>query len=112
MKPTDSPRCCAICGANLPERSGAGRPRVYCSPSCRRTAEFEIRRLGLRLEGIDAVLSSIRIHQERAEETLAFASVAAAVAAYQAEHALLTARLRMLVSGLPDNPGAEPAPSP
>ena len=30
---------CAICTAPLPEQTGRGRPRCYCSEDCRRAAE-------------------------------------------------------------------------
>ena len=40
------PRRCARCGRPLPERSGPGRPRVYCSKRCRRAAAEEKRQAG------------------------------------------------------------------
>jgi hypothetical protein len=32
-------KCCPICRAPVPVSLGPGRPRVYCSPRCRRQAE-------------------------------------------------------------------------
>lgn len=40
---------CLKCRAPLPVRSGTGRPAVYCGETCRRLAEYEIRRLDRRL---------------------------------------------------------------
>lgn len=31
----EAPACCAVCGAILVARSGAGRPREFCSTRCR-----------------------------------------------------------------------------
>lgn len=35
---------CQECGDGLPEPKGTGRPATYCSPVCRRAAEYGIRR--------------------------------------------------------------------
>src|SRR5262245_65836804 len=35
------------------ETNGTGRPAIYCSVPCRRSAEFEIRRLVRRLEKLE-----------------------------------------------------------
>ena len=37
------PEGCLTCGGELPN-STRGRPRSYCSPACKRSAEFAIRR--------------------------------------------------------------------
>jgi hypothetical protein len=38
-------RRCLICGRPLPPVRGRGRPRLYCSPHCRRAREHLLRRL-------------------------------------------------------------------
>ena len=41
---------CPSCGADVEQTTGPGRPRIYCSETCRRVAEFRIRALGRRLD--------------------------------------------------------------
>ena len=49
--PVEKPVACLKCGTPLPERVGTGRPSLYCGATCRRLAEFEIRRVDRRLAG-------------------------------------------------------------
>jgi hypothetical protein len=35
---------CPECGSPLPSGKGTGRPATYCTPVCRRAAEFALRR--------------------------------------------------------------------
>jgi hypothetical protein len=53
---------CLTCGTGLPS-SGRGRTRGYCSPGCRRAAEYEIRRLQRAIESTESV---IRQHEDEA----------------------------------------------
>ncbi len=55
---TASP-CCVRCGAGLSGRDGRRRPK-FCSVGCRRTAEYEVRRLVRRLERVDDRLAELR----------------------------------------------------
>ena len=50
---------CVKCGRAV-EQPPTGRPRSYCSTACRRTAEFEIRRLVRRIERLDTDLEHLR----------------------------------------------------
>ena len=50
---------CVQCGRTV-EQPPTGRPRSYCSIGCRRTAEFEIRRLVRRIERQETNLESLR----------------------------------------------------
>jgi hypothetical protein len=43
---------CVKCGVILPPK-GVGRPPRYCSTACRRTAEYELRRLQRHLERLE-----------------------------------------------------------
>lgn len=52
---------CVKCGKPLPERSGPGRPQVFCGKACRRVAEYELRRLQKALQGVE---ESLRHHRE------------------------------------------------
>ena len=52
-------RTCLKCGRAV-EQLPTGRPRSYCSTACRRTAEFEIRRLVRRIERLDTDLEHLR----------------------------------------------------
>ena len=51
---------CPSCGAGVEPVLGAGRPRVYCSETCRRTAEFRIRALGRRLDKNEVELRELQ----------------------------------------------------
>ena len=44
---------CRLCAGPMPEAKDRGRSAVYCSTSCRRAAEYRIRRLSTRLEARD-----------------------------------------------------------
>ena len=51
---------CPSCGAGVEPVLGAGRPRIYCSETCRRTAEFRIRALGRRLDKNEVELRELQ----------------------------------------------------
>jgi hypothetical protein len=51
---------CLVCSAPL-ERPDTGRPPSYCSPGCRRAAEYELRRLQRRLQGLEEQAAKARI---------------------------------------------------
>ena len=44
---------CPKCEKPVPERDGPGRPRRYCSDGCRRSAEYELRRIQRALESVE-----------------------------------------------------------
>jgi hypothetical protein len=52
---------CAECDEPLPERASTGRQAIYCSQSCKRLAEFRVRRLTRRLEVVETRLSDAHI---------------------------------------------------
>ena len=54
---------CLICRRPIPKAAGAGRPSSYCSTTCRREAEFTIRRLQRRLERMENLAAESRIEQ-------------------------------------------------
>lgn len=39
-----SPKQCPECGSLMPSAKSTGRPATYCTPVCRRAAEFALRR--------------------------------------------------------------------
>ena len=51
---------CKMCSRELAAATGAGRPPRYCSVACRRAAEFEIRRLDKRIDGLEDQISLVR----------------------------------------------------
>jgi hypothetical protein len=51
---------CLKCNAPL-ERAETGRPPTYCSPACRRAAEFELRRLQRRIERLERFALDLRL---------------------------------------------------
>jgi hypothetical protein len=51
---------CAACGTGLEQKSGAGRPAVYCSDACRRFSEFQIRALVRRIDKYQIELRELK----------------------------------------------------
>jgi hypothetical protein len=51
---------CLKCGGEL-QPPDVGRPPSYCSPACRRAAEFELRRLQRRIERHEDYASNLRL---------------------------------------------------
>jgi predicted nucleic acid-binding Zn ribbon protein len=66
MTSTESGHC-SICGIALPPKRRAGRPRVYCSRACRRSAELQ----RLREKNWAAMSPETRAEVERTEDWLA-----------------------------------------
>lgn len=52
---------CAKCSRPLAERTGPGRPALYCSTACRRSAEYELRRVQAALEDVEGQLRATRL---------------------------------------------------
>lgn len=52
---------CAKCGATLRAKAGPGRPRRFCSPVCKRAADYELRRVQRALERIESRTRSYRV---------------------------------------------------
>lgn len=50
---------CPSCGAAVEQRTGAGRPAVYCGEACRRLAEYEIRALVRRIDRAELELREL-----------------------------------------------------
>ena len=44
---------CVKCGTALAERTGSGRPATYCTSACRRSAEYELRRVQAAIESVE-----------------------------------------------------------
>jgi len=82
---------CVKCSRPLPERSGPGRPALYCSTACRRAAEYELRRAQSALEQVE--------EQVRACGFGWYGRTAADAPMYDAERVRLEARLRLLLGG-------------
>jgi hypothetical protein len=82
-------RTCPKCGTSIEHAPGThGRPPLYCSETCRRLAEFEIRRINRHMETLEASLSNLRIN-----------GFDMFIAATEAEIARQEARLRALIEG-------------
>jgi len=94
---------CPKCGADVPQKPGKGRPAVYCGVTCRKAAEYELRRLQRALEAAEDRLranerrcAEIRLHgQSSYGGTLS--RWEEAVTLDLAEVAGLEARLRVLL---------------
>jgi hypothetical protein len=87
---------CLMCHGPL-ERPETGRPPSYCSTSCRRAAEYELRRLQRRLERLETEAS---YHRVRGNQIM--------VKRLETEVMRATTRLRQLLAGHP-NPEKAPA---
>jgi hypothetical protein len=86
---------CRVCIRSLPARAATGRPAVHCSEECRRLAELEIRRVGRRLEKLEATASDARI--DMALYPTKFH--ATKLEAIESETDRLTTRMRVLIEG-------------
>lgn len=62
---TELPRC-RWCGRKLPERSGPGRPRLFCRQSCRqREYESRLRSAEVGLSDTELVIARVELEQLR-----------------------------------------------
>src|SRR5213593_2867940 len=84
-------QACLKCDQPLPVGTGRrGRPASYCSPACRRAAEYELRRIQRALEHVELLLRSVRMgFMQHLREN---------VPAMEAERDRLEARLRELLA--------------
>lgn len=85
---------CLKCKKPLPQRSGAGRPSLYCGAACRRTAELEIRRINNQLARLEDSARSARMWLGSGR-----------AAKYEREIRRLEARLAELVATQDDDAG-------
>lgn len=82
---------CVKCGSPITEAPTTGRPKKYCSPACRRSAEHEIRRVNVLLGKLEERASNAR---------LGFGcSTPGSIANLEGEIARHEARLRALLEG-------------
>lgn len=52
---------CVKCGGPIAEVAATGRPKKYCSPACRRSAEHEVRRINALLGKLEERASNARL---------------------------------------------------
>jgi hypothetical protein len=86
---------CAKCTRPLSARARTGRPARYCSPACRRAAEYELRRVQRHLEMVEREL---RLYRVKSAETWIPPVERRSVPALEAEAERLECRLRELLS--------------
>jgi hypothetical protein len=86
---------CLVCGG-LVEQPATGRPRVYCTDTCKRAAANELRRLRRQIEDLERFGSNLRVMGtgERQQQRAA------------AEVERLTRRMLALMAGQPDDVSA------
>jgi len=96
MEMSDS-RACPVCGSIVPESTG-GRPARYCSPTCRRLAAYELRRVQARLVRLENQAEACRRDRSGLADAH-FSSPEQRAADIQAELDRNTARLRELIEG-------------
>ena len=89
---------CAKCGEPLPARAKTGRPAIYCSEGCRRSAELELRRLQRRLEALEVRGSELRHSRDDGIRDWHGRRQPEALANCEAEIAEAESRLRLLLS--------------
>lgn len=56
---------CIKCGVLIQTKAATGRPSSYCSPSCRKSAEYEIGRINRRLADFENDLIREKMHQPK-----------------------------------------------
>ena len=89
---------CLVCHRPI-DRPQTGRPPSYCGESCRRLAEFEIRRVDRRLSKLEDLASDARIQAATAPTESVRDLHARYLDACSAESDRLLARLRDLFEG-------------
>lgn len=91
---------CPECSGTMPEAKPTGRPATYCSPACRRAAEYAIRRAQVLLTraqraeqdaGMKMALETTDWHRKDAAAKLSY---------WRDEVARLRASLRELLAGV------------
>lgn len=90
---------CLICHRPIEPKEGPGRPNVYCSPACRRTAEHEVRRLDRRLERLEEQRDDLRGEVLQYQGTGMMRFYGPALAACEANIVTATERMRVLLAG-------------
>lgn len=97
---------CVKCGETLPERTGPGYPRSYCSQACKRAAEFEVRRINRHLERLESSRSDARTTAEHHPDmtTIGMVTVTQRVEAISAEIARTETRLHELLEARGEQP--------
>ena len=83
---------CIKCNGQLPEQAGQGRPSLYCSKACRKSAELEVRRLNEQLARLEEEAAHARMFGPSS-------TVWRPPEVYQAELDRIEARLRALHEG-------------
>jgi hypothetical protein len=53
-------KLCRKCLRPLPDQAATGRPKIYCSPTCRRGSQFEIGRVNRVIDTLEDSLSRFR----------------------------------------------------
>lgn len=81
---------CQKCGAPVKKPAKQGRPPKYCSNACRRSAEFEVRRITDHLGKLESNYSHARLHGSASTVWLPPEK-------YETEIARFEARLRALL---------------
>jgi hypothetical protein len=94
---------CQKCGTPIAQHEGRGRPSSYCSTSCRRAAEHEIRRLDKHITMLEARI----IHANTGG-----LSLTGEKASVHAEIERLELRLRELLGGASKSGTYPPEPEP
>lgn len=88
---------CLKCGRRI-EKGGRGRPAVYCSTGCRRSVEYELRRIQRHLEHAEHEVTWLQPLEDNVSVASSFGGRRGeALANARAEIERLEARLRELL---------------
>jgi|GEM_PF-2549145 len=103
-----SPKQCPECGSPMPAAKGTGRPATYCTPVCRRAAEFALRRAQVLLTRAQRAEQDAALHvatggSYRAEDD------AARLTFWRSEVTRLRGEIRALLAGAGDENDAQSA---
>jgi len=101
---------CVKCRCPLPPPAATGRPKTYCSSACRRAAEFEIRRIGRHIEGLEQEIQHLKMYGALSCFAAFDAPPKDAVKKRASEIRRLEARLRLLLADQQVKEGTNDAP--
>jgi hypothetical protein len=92
---------CLKCGGPV-QKPTTGRPPTYCSPGCRRAAEYEVRRINRLLQNLEERASRLRHEPDIGIRDWLGRTRTEALAAVEAEIGDAEARLRALLAEAQD----------
>lgn len=95
-------KLCIKCGQEIKPVSTTGRPPDYCSPGCRKSAEYEIGRVNRRLADLENDLVHEKLHNDKKSVNCNGQSPQERIAALENAIVESESRLKVLLSAKND----------